>query len=381
MRGAQQSYPPAGVTAQRARPDLQPARGAACPVDRGGDPARAEQIRRYEDAANRQQAELDRTLRSRAGRAARARASSSFSAAAAPNNAARSTTRSSRCAAISTACMADLQRLQGAGAGFERDGQRRAVLAALAAERLRPAISRQAAATAAAAAIASSNLFGGPGSIFAPDRMRRAAGGGLSAPSACAPATAIISRSRSRPRQDRFRDDERDLPAHVPGRRGAAVLASQSGRGRARRRSRSADSSIANFRTPSPIASEYNSSCTCKRPGETWADAVKTSRRSPDHPGARRHRRHRRARQGAVAPRDGKGRPIGQSRAARRNGDAAAGAAPRAPEPEPVRRPTSAAGPRPAKPPVRTRRPDLPAAVARLDRLRNRKLRSSPPGR
>ncbi|MGB3864240.1 MAG: hypothetical protein WBA29_01215, partial [Xanthobacteraceae bacterium] len=29
-------------------------------IDRGGDPARAEQIRRYEDAANRQQHELDR---------------------------------------------------------------------------------------------------------------------------------------------------------------------------------------------------------------------------------------------------------------------------------------------------------------------------------
>lgn len=63
---AQQPQYPPGPGMPQAAPGQNPVcarlEGQLGAIDRGGDPARAEQIRRYEDAASRQQSELDRMV-------------------------------------------------------------------------------------------------------------------------------------------------------------------------------------------------------------------------------------------------------------------------------------------------------------------------------
>ena len=100
-----QSFPPPGVTLSARDQVCSRLEAQLSAADRGSnDPARAEQIRRYEDAANRQQSELDRTVaQSRRQGCEGSGFFQLFGGGAAPNNAARSTTRSRRCAAISTA--------------------------------------------------------------------------------------------------------------------------------------------------------------------------------------------------------------------------------------------------------------------------------------
>ena len=99
-------------------------------IDRGGnlDPATAEQIKRYEDAAGKQQAELDRLGQQSRAWAAMA-ADFSRSSADSRRNAAHSTTRSSRCAGSLDRYLTEIQRLQGNSG--EREGQRRGILVAL----------------------------------------------------------------------------------------------------------------------------------------------------------------------------------------------------------------------------------------------------------
>ena len=137
---AQGVPPPQGAPA--ANPICQRLEAQLAAVDRGGtDPSRAEQIRRYEEAAARQSAELDRVT----SQAKRMGCDSSGFFSLFSN-------QSAQCGPVNNQIQqmrgnldqitTSLERLRGSGGSgsFERDQQRRSVIAALGAEQLRAAI-------------------------------------------------------------------------------------------------------------------------------------------------------------------------------------------------------------------------------------------------
>ena len=167
--------------------------------------------------------------------------------------------------------MADLQRLQGAGVDYERDGQRRAILAALAQNDCGPQYRAQRRRAQQRGLVRHSVRSGLD--LLARGGRRHAAAAAI-APCACAPATAIIFPISFSTSQDRFRDDERDLPAHVSGGRGELFSHRNPGEDMTQ-----AISISGQLYTEMPNAFGYrkecNAACSCKRPGESWADALK----------------------------------------------------------------------------------------------------------
>lgn len=240
-------------------------------IDRAsGDPARVEQLRRYEDAITRQQGELDRAI-------AQSRRlgceSPGFFQLFNPQ-------QSQQCGPLTkqiqdmrnnqTRIQADLQRMQGAGANYERDGQRRAVLAALAQNDCGPQY-RQAAAQPQGRGFFE-QLFGGPGSIMAPEQSQDMGSGYRTVcVRTCDGSFFPISFSTS---QDRFRDDERTCQRMCP----AAEVVLFSYRNPGEDISKAISISGQPY-TALPNAfkfkQEYNPACSCKRAGESWADALK----------------------------------------------------------------------------------------------------------
>lgn len=276
-------------------------------IDRtSGDPARVEQMRRMEDGIARQQNELDRAV-------AQSRRlgcdTPGFFQLFNPQ-------QSQQCAPLTrqiqemrtnlNRIMADLQRMQGAGANYERDGQRRAVLAALAQNDCGPQY-RQAAAQPQGRGFFE-QLFGGGGSIFAPEQEPGQGGSGYRTVCVrtCDGSFFPISFSTS---QDRFRDDERTCQRMCP----AAEVVLFSYRNPGEDISKAVSINGQPY-TALPNAfrfkQEYNAACACKRPGESWAEALK-------HLDDRQTVLERgdiivteeRAKQ-MNAPRDAKGRPI-----------------------------------------------------------------------
>jgi hypothetical protein len=241
-------------------------------IDRAsGDPARVEQLRRYEDAIARQQGELDRAV-------AQSRRlgceSSGFFQLFNPQ-------QSQQCAPLTkqiqdmrgnqAKMQAELQRAQGAGANYERDGQRRAVLAALAQNDCGPQY-RQAAVQQPQGRNFFEQLFGGPGSIMAPEQNQDMGSGYRTVcVRTCDGSFFPISFSTS---QDRFRDDERTCQRMCP----AAEVVLFSYRNPGEDISKAISISGQPY-TALPNAfrfkQEYNAACACKRPGESWADAMK----------------------------------------------------------------------------------------------------------
>lgn len=275
-------------------------------IDRAsGDPARVEQARRLEDAIIRQQGELDRAV-------AQSRRlgcdTPGFFRLFNPQ-------QSQQCAPLTrqiqemranlSRIMADLQRMQGAGANYERDGQRRAVLAALAQNDCGPQY-RQAAQPQGRGFF--EQLFGGGGSIFAPEQEPGQAGSGYRTVCVrtCDGSFFPISFSTS---QDRFRDDERTCQRMCP----AAEVVLFAYRNPGEDISKAVSINGQPY-TALPNAfryrQEYNAACACKRPGESWAEAL---RHLDDRPTVLERGdiivTEERARQ-MNAPRDAKGRPI-----------------------------------------------------------------------
>ena len=240
-------------------------------IDRGGgtgDPAKEEQIRRYQDAAAKQQAELDRvTLQAKRMGCDSSGFFSLFSG------------QSAQCGPVNNQIQqmrgnldqitTSLERLRSGGiGGADRENQRRSVLTALAQNNCGP----QYANAARGPGNFLDNLFGNNNNRArrpAPISVRRPA---PSAPSASAPATAPISRSRSPPCRPAFRTTRR--PARRSARRRKrpcspiAIPAKTS-----TRRSRSAASPIRRCRTRS------NSAPSSIRPAPA---------RPPDRPGRTR---------------------------------------------------------------------------------------------
>jgi hypothetical protein len=239
-------------------------------IDRtSGDPARAEQLRRYEDAAARQQSELDRTVAQSRRMGCE---SSGFFQLFNPQ-------QSQQCGPLNNQIQemrnnlnritADLQRMQGAGANYERDGQRRAVLAALSQNDCGPQY-RQAAAQPQSRNFFE-QLFGGGGSIMAPEQQQMGSGFRTVCVRTCDGSFFPISFSTS---QDRFRDDERTCQRMCPA--AEVVLFSYRNPGEDIAKAVSINGQPY---TALPNAfkykQEFNSACSCKRTGESWADALK----------------------------------------------------------------------------------------------------------
>src|SRR5476651_2360104 len=270
--------------AQMNPPGPPPSQGAAvnpmCPrleaqlatIDRGGggDPAKDEQIRRYQDAAAKQQSELDRVT----SQAKRMGCDSSgffslFSG------------QSAQCGPVNNQIQqmrgnldqitTNLERLRGGFGGPDRDNQRRSVLTALAQNNCGPQYAN--AARAAGSGNFLNNLFGNnspdvPGADLGPQSgtfrtvcVRTCDGAYFPISFATVPA--------------RFPDDEKTCKALCP----------------------AAEATLFAYRNPGedinqavsiggqPYASspnafrfrqEFNPSCGCKAVGQTWSDALKS---------------------------------------------------------------------------------------------------------
>ena len=265
-------------------PGAPPQQGAAvnpmCPrleaqlatIDRGGsgDPAKDDQIRRYQDAATRQQAELDRvtTQAKRMG----CDSSGFFSL---------FSGRSAQCGPVNNQIQqmrgnldqitSSLEQLRSGGpGGAERDNQRRSVLLALAQNNCGP----QYANAARGPGSFLENLFGNnnpgaqPGVDFGPQSgtyrtvcVRSCDGAYFPISFATVPA--------------RFPDDERSCKALCPA--ADATLFSYRNPGEDMTSAVSISGQpYTSFPNAFRYRQEFNPSCSCKGAGQTWSDALKS---------------------------------------------------------------------------------------------------------
>jgi len=245
-------------------------------IDRGGstDPAKDEQIRKYQDAATKQQGELDRvTMQAKRMGCDSSGFFSLFNG------------QSAQCGPVNNQIQQmranldqitnSLERLRGGGfGGAERDNQRRSVLAALGQNNCGP----QYANAARGAGGFLDNLFnnnnnGAPG--VPPQGVDNGAPSGTYRTvcvRTCDGAYFPISFATT---PARFQDDERSCKALCPA--AEAVLFSHRNPGedmnQAVNISGQPYTSLPNaFR----YRNEFNPSCACKAPGQTWSDALKS---------------------------------------------------------------------------------------------------------
>lgn len=274
-----QVYPPQGYPAQggppQGNPMCQRLEAQLASIDRGGgDPGRAEQLRRYEDAASRQQSELDRvTAQARRMGCDSSGFFSLFSGQSAQCGPVNNQIQQMR--ANLDQILSSLERLRGGGPGGnpERDNQRRSVLLALAQNNCGP----QYANAVRGSGNFFDNIFGNnnnnapvaplPGEAGPPSGTYRTV-----CVRSCDGYYFPISFATV---PSRFPDDERTCKNQCP----------------------AADANLFTYRNPgedmnqavsisgqpyssSPNAfkyrQEFNPSCACKAAGQTWADALKS---------------------------------------------------------------------------------------------------------
>lgn len=245
----------------------------------GGDPAREDQIRRYQESQTKQQSELDRvTMQAKRMGCDSSGFFSLFNG------------QSAQCGPVNTQIQqmranldqitGNLERLRSGGPGGfspERDNQRRSVLAALAQNNCGPQYANAAQSQGGGNFL--SNLFGGnnpnnnpqgvPPSDLGPQSgtyrtvcVRTCDGAYFPVSFATVPA--------------RFPDDEKTCKALCPA--AEAVLYTHRNPGEDMN---SAVSTSGQPYTALPTAfkfrSEFNPSCSCKAAGQTWADALKSA--------------------------------------------------------------------------------------------------------
>jgi len=246
-------------------------------IDRGGsgDPAKDEQIRRYHEAAAQQQAELDRvTMQAKRMGCENSGFFSLFGG------------QSAQCGPVNTRIQQmrsnldqitdNLERLRSGGfnGGPDRDSQRRSVLTALAQNNCGPQYVNAAAAPGPGGFF--NNLFGGgnnnpippPGADLGAQSgtyrtvcVRTCDGGYFPISFATSPA--------------RFADDERTCKAQCPATEASLYAYRNPGEDINQAVSVNGQPYTAlpnafKFRT------EFNPSCACKAPGQTWSDALKS---------------------------------------------------------------------------------------------------------
>jgi hypothetical protein len=304
------AYPPSGVTISAREQTCQRLEAQLAAI--GSDP-RAEQIRRLEEAMGRQQAELDRTqAQARRQGCEQAGFFQLFGGLGRSEQCGPLNTRIQQMRADIARGQGDLQQLQGATAGVQREGQRRAVLNALAQSDCGPQYRAQAAQATQAARAAPGNffeqLFGGPGSTSAPEQDTGGMSGGYRTlcVRTCDGYFFPISFSTS---QDRFQDDEVTCQRMCP----AADVQLFAHRNPGEDMN-NAVSTTGQLYTQIPNAFKYktawDAACTCKAPGESWANAVKDDPNAPVTPGHGDIVVTEERAKIMNAPRDAKGRPI-----------------------------------------------------------------------
>jgi hypothetical protein len=270
-QGAPPPPPPQGAAVNPMCPRLE---AQLATIDRGGgtgDPARDEQIRRYQDAASRQQAELDRVT----SQAKRMGCDSSgfFSL---------FNGQSAQCGPVNNQIQqmranldqitTSLERLRGGGFGDpDRDNQRRSVLLALAQNSCGPQYAN---------AVQNSgnflnNLFGNnnnPGPVPGTDMGPQSGTYRTVCVRSCDGAFFPISFATV---PARFPDDEKTCKALCPAAEASLYAYRNPGE----------DMSQAVSINGQPYSSspnafryrqEFNPSCSCKAAGQTWADALKS---------------------------------------------------------------------------------------------------------
>ena len=268
---AQTPPPPPGAAANPMCPRLE---AQLASIDRGGlDPARDEQVRRYQDSAARQQAELDRVT----SQAKRMGCDSSgfFSLFNGQN---------AQCGPVNNQIQqmranleqitTNLERLRSGGlGGSDRENQRRSVLLALAQNNCGPQYAAAVQQQQSGPGNFLNNLFGGnnnyspvppdagaPSGTYRTVCVRACDGGYFPISFATVPG--------------RFADDEKTCKALCPATEASLYAYRNPGEDM-----NQAVSISGQAYTSSPNAfkfrSEFNPSCACKAAGQTWSDALK----------------------------------------------------------------------------------------------------------
>ncbi len=236
-------------------------------VNRGGaDPGRADQIKRYEDSVAKQQSELDRLLAQAKRRGCQGGGFFSLftgqSAECQPLNAQIQQMRDGL-----DRTMSDLERLK-SGNNYDQDGQRRQLIGQLAQNNCGPQY--RAAAAAAGPAGFLNSLFGGhiisPGGDGAPSGTYRTV-----CVRACDGYYFPISYSTV---QSRFADDARTCQRECPATAAELYTYRNPGEDIAQAVSLSGQSYTA-LPTAFQYRKEFSPTCSCRRPGQSWADALK----------------------------------------------------------------------------------------------------------
>jgi hypothetical protein len=314
--------------------------GQLAAIDRGGgsgDPAKDEQIRRYQDAATRQQGELDRVT----AQARRMGCDSSGFFSLFNNN-------SAQCGPVNNQIQqmranldqitANLERLRSGGlGGADRENQRRSVLTALAQNNCGP----QYAAAARGPGNFLENLFGGGGGgnpnepLPPPDAQYGAQSGTFRTVCVrtCDGAYFPISFATV---QARFADDERICKAQCPA--AEASLFTYRNPGEDINQAVSiGGQSYSSLPNAFKYRTEFNPSCSCKPAGQSWAEALKAvdDKASAEQQGdiivteeSARKMQQRAQQQGAKSAAGKKGAPAASSQQQPAAADAAAPAAP-----------------------------------------------------
>jgi hypothetical protein len=324
---AAQGYPQGGYPPPGGNPVCQRLEAQLAAVDRGGvDPARAEQIRRYEDAAARQTAELDRVTNQ--ARRMGCDSSGFFSL---------FSNQSEQCGPVNNRIQQmrgsldqitiNLERLRGGGGSpsFERDQQRRSVLAALAQNNCGPQYARE----SQGGGNFFDSIFGG-NSTNAPPQAEYGAPAFTYKTMCVRTCDGYYFPVSFATTPARFADDEQSCKNLCPAAE-ATLFTFRSNEDISRAVSINGQpySSLPNaFK----YRQSFNPSCSCKAQGQTWAEALK----SIDN-------RASAAAQGDIIvtderakqmsqPRDAKGRPV-RTPAQPKAGTAASGATPEATAP------------------------------------------------
>ncbi|TAK49821.1 MAG: DUF2865 domain-containing protein [Xanthobacteraceae bacterium] len=281
-------------------PVCQRLEGQLAAIDRGnGDSARAEQMRRYEDAASRQQGEIDRLTQQ--ARRMGCESSGLF---------AIFGSQSAQCGPINSQIqqmrgnldqiMSSLSRLRGSG-GFEQDSQRRSVLLALAQNNCGPQYG--AAARAGQPGGLLDDMFGGPTTPEGPVGNNYRTVCVRSCDGFYFPISFATTAAR-------FADDEKACKRLCP----AAEVALYSYRNPGEDMNQAVSINGQPY-TQLPNAfkyrHEYNAACSCKAPGQTWAEALKNSDDRSSMEQGDILVTEERAKQ-MSQPRDAQGRPVRQ---------------------------------------------------------------------
>ncbi len=343
-RASAQNYPPPPAAGGAGNPICQRLEAQLVALDRG-DPARADQVRRYEEAANRQQVELDRTVAQ--SRRMGCEGSGFFLFGGQPQQCGPLNNQIQQMRDNLDRILSDLQKLQGAGANYERDGQRRAIMAALGRNDCGPQYRAANNAPQSRGGGFLDTLFGS-NSIFSPGPSQSSTFRTICVRT-CDGYYFPISFATT---QDRFRQDEQQCQKMCPA--AEVVLFSHRNPGEDVAQATSVSGRLY---TELPNAfryrQEFNAACSCRRQGESWAEALKhLDNRSTIEQGDIVVTEERA--KAMSQPRDAQGRPLRPNAPAKGADPKTAAAAPNTTPAQP-----SAAEPEPAKKPVRSVGPQL----------------------